>query len=192
MGGGEGERTRRQPPTKGTRPTVQGSPGAGAILAVGCPWVLCRFPPATDSAFIRGNRDRGSYDRFAQTPPRGGCPPPGAGKRPAGGRPFAQRDAGPQAGECRSRPPPARDGRRAQVVNATRRLDALEAEARYATERYRLYRARVGGPRPTSTGRLRALQRDADFAEKTLARARAAPTQTGTTTTKENDAIDRH
>jgi len=70
------------------------------------------------------------------------------------------------------------------------RIEALEAQAQYATERYRLYRARVSGPRPTSTGRLRDLQRGAELAERTLARARAAPTEI--TTNKENDAIDRH
>ncbi len=64
------------------------------------------------------------------------------------------------------------------------RLEALEANARHASERFRLYRARVSGPRPTSTGRLRELEREAQLAEQTLARARE--------TTKENDAIDRH
>jgi hypothetical protein len=57
-------------------------------------------------------------------------------------------------------------------MNDPRRLEALEANARYATERFRLYRARVHGPKPTSTGRLRELQREAELAEKTLARAR--------------------
>ena len=78
----------------------------------------------------------------------------------------------------------------APLTESHQRLEALEAEARYASERYRLYRARVSGPQPTSTDRLRALQREAEFAEKTLARARAVPTPT--TMTKENDAIDRH
>jgi hypothetical protein len=57
-------------------------------------------------------------------------------------------------------------------VNDRRRLEALEADARYATERYRLYLARVTGPRPTSAGRLHELEREAEMAEKTLARAR--------------------
>jgi hypothetical protein len=78
----------------------------------------------------------------------------------------------------------------AAVARKRERERDLEAEARYASERYRLYRARVSGPRPTSTGRLRELQRGAELAERTLARARATPT--ATTTTKENDAIDRH
>ena len=57
-------------------------------------------------------------------------------------------------------------------MNDPRRLEMLEANARYATDRYRLYRARVSGPNPTSTGRLRELQREAELAEMTLARAR--------------------
>ena len=57
-------------------------------------------------------------------------------------------------------------------MNDARRLEALEASARYASERYRLYRARVSGPQATSTGRLRELQREAERAEQTLARAR--------------------
>ena len=57
-------------------------------------------------------------------------------------------------------------------MNDPRRLEVLEANSRYATERYRLYRARVSGPNPTSTGRLLELQREAKLAETTLARAR--------------------
>jgi hypothetical protein len=53
-----------------------------------------------------------------------------------------------------------------------RRFEELEADARHASERYRLYRAKVHGPRPTSTGRLQELQREAERAEATLARAR--------------------
>ena len=55
-----------------------------------------------------------------------------------------------------------------------RRLEELEADARHASERYRLYRAKAYGPRPTSTGRLHELQREAERAEGTLARAREA------------------
>jgi hypothetical protein len=51
----------------------------------------------------------------------------------------------------------------------------LEAEARYARERYQLYRARTYGPRPTSMSRLRELQRIHEGAEARLARARRAP-----------------
>jgi hypothetical protein len=57
-------------------------------------------------------------------------------------------------------------------VTDARRLEELEANARHATERYRLYRARVNGPQPTSTGRLRELQRESERAERTLAQAR--------------------
>jgi hypothetical protein len=47
----------------------------------------------------------------------------------------------------------------------------LEAEARYARDRYRLYRARVSGRRPTSPGRLRELEREHRRAESRLRRA---------------------
>ena len=77
-------------------------------------------------------------------------------------------------------------------MNGPHRFDELEADARYASERFRLYRARASGPRPTSIGRLRELGREADRAEKSLARARATTTQAKTPTTKETDAIDRH
>jgi hypothetical protein len=53
-----------------------------------------------------------------------------------------------------------------------RRFDELEADARHASERYRLYRAKVYGPRRTSPGRLQELQREAERAAGTLARAR--------------------
>ena len=52
-------------------------------------------------------------------------------------------------------------------------LADLEAEARYARERYELYRAKAYGPRLTSAGRLRELQRESEFAERRLQRARA-------------------
>ena len=55
-----------------------------------------------------------------------------------------------------------------------RRFEELEADAKYASERYRLYRAKVGGPLATSTGRLRELQRESERAQGTLARAREA------------------
>lgn len=82
-------------------------------------------------------------------------------------------------------------------MNDPRRFETLEADARYATERYRLYRARVSGPRPTSPGRLHELEREAELAERTLARARATQAAPNASSkvkpmTKENDAIDRH
>jgi hypothetical protein len=52
-------------------------------------------------------------------------------------------------------------------------LVALEAEARYARERYQLYRAKAYGPRLTSAGRLRELERTSKLAERRLDRARA-------------------
>jgi hypothetical protein len=54
-----------------------------------------------------------------------------------------------------------------------RRLVELEAEARHAHERYRLYRARAYGPRLTSAGRLRELERQSKLAERRLGRAKA-------------------
>jgi hypothetical protein len=54
-----------------------------------------------------------------------------------------------------------------------RRLAELEAEARHASERYRLYRAKAYGPRLTSVGRLRELDREAKRAEGRLHRAKS-------------------
>jgi len=48
------------------------------------------------------------------------------------------------------------------------RLVALEAEARYARERYQLYRAKAYGPRLTSAGRLRELERTSKLADSRL------------------------
>jgi hypothetical protein len=56
---------------------------------------------------------------------------------------------------------------------SSRRLTELEAEARHASERYRLYRAKAYGPRLTSPGRLRELQRELRFAERRVQRAKA-------------------
>jgi hypothetical protein len=53
------------------------------------------------------------------------------------------------------------------------RLAILEAEARYARDRYRLYRANVSGRRPTSPGRLRELERAHRRADSRLRRARS-------------------
>jgi hypothetical protein len=61
-----------------------------------------------------------------------------------------------------------------EYQSSTERLERLEANARYATDRYRLYRARVSGPTATSAGRLRELQREAELAQRTLARAQEA------------------
>lgn len=57
---------------------------------------------------------------------------------------------------------------------ADARLVELEAEERYARERYQLYNARVYSSRPTSAGRLRELERRSMLAKRRLDRARAA------------------
>jgi hypothetical protein len=57
--------------------------------------------------------------------------------------------------------------------DSNRRLAELEAEARYARERHQLYRAKAYGPRLTSPGRLRELERQSTFAQRRLDRARA-------------------
>jgi hypothetical protein len=56
---------------------------------------------------------------------------------------------------------------------SSRRLEELEAEARYARDRYRLYRAKVHSPRPTSPGRLRGLERANRMADSMLRRAKS-------------------
>jgi hypothetical protein len=52
------------------------------------------------------------------------------------------------------------------------RIQDLEREASYHRDRYRLYRAKVHGPRATSAGRLEALRRTSEAAEGRLRRAR--------------------
>jgi hypothetical protein len=59
----------------------------------------------------------------------------------------------------------------AQITH--RRLEELRAEARYAGDRYRLYRAKVHGPRMTSPGRLRKLERASNMADAMLRRAQS-------------------
>ena len=54
-------------------------------------------------------------------------------------------------------------------------LNELEAGARYARERFDLYKARVYGPRPTSPARLRELQRACVAAERRLQLAQGSP-----------------
>ena len=66
---------------------------------------------------------------------------------------------------------------RSQTPNrqsAERRLIELEAEERYARERYQLYKAKAYGSRLTSAGRLRELERRSTLAKSRLDRARAA------------------
>lgn len=54
-------------------------------------------------------------------------------------------------------------------------LVRLEADARYARERFQLYRARIQGPRPTSPARLRELKLTCQRAEARLRRAKTIP-----------------
>ncbi len=53
-----------------------------------------------------------------------------------------------------------------------RRLEELQAEARYHRERYDLYKAKTYGPRPTSDARLGELERRHRGAESRLRRGR--------------------
>ena len=57
---------------------------------------------------------------------------------------------------------------------ASQSLVMLEAEARYASERYQLYRAKAYGSRTTSPGRFRELERASRLATGRLNRAKAA------------------
>jgi hypothetical protein len=59
------------------------------------------------------------------------------------------------------------------------RLTELEAQARYARERYQLYRAKAYGPRLTSRGRLDELERQSKRANSRLERAKAEDGQSG-------------
>jgi hypothetical protein len=53
-------------------------------------------------------------------------------------------------------------------------LDDLRTQARYARERYQLYKAKAYGPRATSPARLRELERASQHAEARLRAAEAA------------------
>jgi hypothetical protein len=55
-------------------------------------------------------------------------------------------------------------------------LERLQAEARHARERYRLYRARLYGSRSVSLSRLRELERASEAAEARLRHAQHAVT----------------
>ncbi len=52
-------------------------------------------------------------------------------------------------------------------------LDDLREKARYASERYRLYKAKAFGPRPTSEARMRELAHAHTQAEERLRAAEA-------------------
>ena len=64
------------------------------------------------------------------------------------------------------------------------RLDELEAQAQYARQRYDLYKAKVYGPRMTSPGRLRELEREASRTEANLRFAKAQAKRDRTEGTK--------
>jgi hypothetical protein len=55
------------------------------------------------------------------------------------------------------------------------RLDELRIDARYHGERRDLYRAKMHGPRPTSPGRLRELERACALSDSRLRRAEQEP-----------------
>jgi hypothetical protein len=57
-------------------------------------------------------------------------------------------------------------------MSGSRRIEELRAEARYARERYDLYRAKMYGVRPTTITRLRELERMHEGADGRLRRAK--------------------
>jgi hypothetical protein len=57
-------------------------------------------------------------------------------------------------------------------------LEDLRAKARYARERYQLYKAKSYGSRPTSRARMRELQRIYEYAEAHLHAAEAEERRT--------------
>jgi hypothetical protein len=61
----------------------------------------------------------------------------------------------------------------AQTPGRAARLDALDAAARYARQRYDLYKARAYGQRPISESRMRELERQCTQAESALRFAKA-------------------
>lgn len=125
-------------------------------------------PPAAQSS--EGIEIGVPHDRLTPAPAGGGRSPSGGNSR-APRRSFPPSDPGQEADERRARAP-ATCPPRPRLMSDDRRLEELEADARHASERYRLYRAKVNGPRPTSTGRLRELERESERAQRTLARAR--------------------
>ena len=59
-------------------------------------------------------------------------------------------------------------------MSASRRIEELRAEARYAHDRLDLYRAKMYAARPTTLARLRELERIRDGADARLRRALGA------------------
>jgi len=56
-------------------------------------------------------------------------------------------------------------------VTTLHRLDELRVDARYHRERRDLYRAKMHGPRPTSPGRMRELERAYALSDSRIRRA---------------------
>jgi hypothetical protein len=61
-------------------------------------------------------------------------------------------------------------------MTGSQRIEELRAEARYARERYDLYRAKMYGLRPTTITRLRELERMHEGADARLRRAQQEQT----------------
>ena len=81
----------------------------------------------------------------------------------------------PQAVEAQA-PAPSRPDRRdtrggPAAIGGSRQIAELRAEARYARERYDLYRAKMYGLRPTTIARFRELERMHQGADARLCRA---------------------
>jgi hypothetical protein len=67
-------------------------------------------------------------------------------------------------------------------------LEDLRSQARYARERYQLYKAKAYGQRLTSPARLRELQRAYEQAEARLRAAEAEKQRTDATDDNEHDS----
>jgi hypothetical protein len=67
--------------------------------------------------------------------------------------------------------PPAAQPRADAAPMSGERIDDLRAQAEYARQRYELYKAKAYGMRPTSTVRMRELERTWERAQARLAAA---------------------
>ena len=74
---------------------------------------------------------------------------------------------------------------------STEHLDDLRAKAKYARERYQLYRAKAYGQKPTSEARLRELLRACEQAEARLSFASAEEQRPGNASETGNAAEAR-
>jgi hypothetical protein len=79
----------------------------------------------------------------------------------------AARETGPSAAAHDPAPRPSAPRETGSAVSA-QRLDELRAQARFARERYDLYKARTYGPRLTSPSRLGELERENARAQTSL------------------------